>query len=102
MDSHLIVPQKWLHFSIYVGTIATALLNFIEPGDTYGLIAATLFTFAALFTIAYSAVIFVYRGSKLRSRSAEGWYYDKYGPTVLSFVLVSALLTNVVLRLSEL
>ena len=94
--------QKWLHFSIYIGTIATVLLNFIEPGDTHGLIATAMFTFAALLTIAYSAIIFIYRGLRLRTRSAEGWYYDKYGPTVLSLVLVSALVTNVVLRLSEL
>lgn len=96
-----IVPQKWLHFSVYVGTIATALLNFVEPGDTHGLVAAAMFTFAALLTIAYSAVIFVHRGLKLRTRSAEGWYYDKYGPTIFSFILISALLANVVLRLSE-
>jgi len=92
---------KWLHFSIYIGTIATALLNFIEPGDTHGLIAAEMFTFAALLAIAYSAVVFVHRSLRLRTRSAEGWYYDKYGPTILSLVLISALLTNVVLRLSE-
>ncbi|KAF9648672.1 SPX-domain-containing protein [Thelephora ganbajun] len=100
--NRLIVPQKWLHFSIYIGTIATALLNFVEPGDTHGLVAAAMFTLAALITIAYSAIIFVYREMRLRTRSAEGWYYDKYGPTVLSFVLISALLTNIVLRLSEL
>ena len=98
----LIAPQKWLHFAIYIGTIATALLNFVKPGDTNGLIAAAMFTFAALLTIAYSAVIFVYRGLRLRTRSAEGWYYDKYGPTVLALVLATALLTNVVLRMSEL
>lgn len=101
-DSNLILPQKWLHFAIYIGTIATALLNFVEPGDTNGLIATAMFTFAALLTIAYSAVVFVHRGMRLRTRSAEGLYYDKYGPTILSLVLVSALLTNVVLRLSEL
>ena len=61
-----------------------------------------MFTFAALLTIAYSAIIFVYRGLRLRTRSAEGWYYDKFGPTILSFALISALLTNVVLRLCEL
>ena len=94
--------QKWLHFSIYIGTIATALLNFVEPGDTNGLVSATMFTLAALVTIAYSAIVFVHREHRLRTRSAEGWYYDKYGPTILSFLLISALLTNVVLRLSEL
>jgi hypothetical protein len=94
--------QKWLHFSIYIGGIATALLNFIKPGDTNGLIAASMFTFSALVAIAYSAVIFVYRSLRLRTRSAEGLYYDKYGPTVLCLILVTALATNVVLRLSDL
>jgi hypothetical protein len=93
---------KWLHFSVYVGTIATTLLNFIEPGDTYGLVAAGMFTFAALLSIAYSAIVFIYRSFRLRTRSAEGLYYDKYGPSVLCFVLFGALITNVVLRLSEL
>ena len=102
MDVRLTVPQKWLHFAIYIGTIATALLNFIEPGDTNGLIATAMFTFAALFAIAYSAAVFVHRSMRLRTRSAEGWYYDKYGPTALSLALVAALLTNVILRLSEL
>ena len=101
-DGLLIVPQKWLHFAIYIGTIATALLNFIEPGDTNGLIATAMFTFAALLAIAYSAAVFVHRSMRLRTRSAEGWYYDKYGPTILSVMLVSALVTNVALRLSEL
>lgn len=92
---------KWLHFAVYIGTIATALLNFIQPGDTNGLIAATMFTLAALLTIAYSTFVFVHRELRLRTRSAEGLYYDKYGPTVLSFALIAALLTNVILRLSE-
>lgn len=93
--------QKWLHFSIYIGTIATTLLNFIEPGDTHGLIAAAMFTFAALLTIAYSTIVFVYRSLKLRTRSADGLYYDKWGPSLLCIVLVAALATNVVLRLME-
>ena len=99
---YLIAPQKWLHFSIYIGTIATALLNFIEPGDTNGLIATAMFTFAALLAIAYSTAVFIHRSMRLRTRSAEGWYYDKYGPTGLSLVLATALVTNVALRLSEL
>lgn len=93
---------KWLHFAIYIGTIATALLNFTKPGDTHGLVAATMFTLAALLTIAYSTAVFVHRELRMRTRSAEGWYYDKYGPSILSFALIAALLTNVILRLSEL
>ena len=81
-----------------IGTISTTLLNFIPPEDGVGLIAASLFTLAALLAIAYSGVIFVYRAHSLRKRHAEGLYYDKYGPTVLCFVLGVALLTNVILR----
>jgi len=93
---------KWLHFAIYIGTIATTLLNFIPPDDSTGLLSAWLFTLAALVAIAYSAVIFVYRALQLRKRRAEGMYYDKYGPTILSFFLISALATNIGLRLREL
>ncbi|KZT73075.1 SPX-domain-containing protein [Daedalea quercina L-15889] len=92
---------KWLHFAIYIGTIATTLLNFVPPGDKVGLISAGLFTLAALVAIAYSAVIFVYRALKLRWRRAEGLYYDKYGPTILSMFLIGALGANIVLRLRE-
>ncbi|EPT01373.1 hypothetical protein FOMPIDRAFT_124628 [Fomitopsis schrenkii] len=92
---------KWLQFAIYIGTIATTLLNFVPPGDKVGLISAGLFTLAALVAIAYSAVIFVYRALKLRRRDAEGLYYDKYGPTILSVFLIGALGGNIVLRLRE-
>ncbi|KAF8656227.1 hypothetical protein AX16_002663 [Volvariella volvacea WC 439] len=92
---------KWLNTAVFVGSIATTLLNFIPPEDTRGLISAALFTFAALCAIAYSGGIFVYRATKIRQRSAEGLYYDKYGPTVLCFVLFLALATNIGLRASE-
>ncbi|PCH42319.1 SPX-domain-containing protein [Wolfiporia cocos MD-104 SS10] len=92
---------KWLHFAIYIGTIATALLNFIPPDDMVGLISAGLFTLTALVAIAYSAVIFVYRALHLRKHRADGMYYDKYGPTVLSIFLLGALGTNIILRLRE-
>lgn len=81
--------------------IATALLNYVSPDDPRGLISATIFTFAALLAIAYSAVLFVFRSFRLRARRADGLYYDKYGPTVLCLVLLGAIGTNVGLRLAE-
>ncbi|KAH9003194.1 SPX-domain-containing protein [Lactarius hatsudake] len=92
---------KWLHLAIYVASIATTLLNFIPPDDERGLLCASLFTFTALLAIVYSAGIFVYRAIHLRQRRSEGIYYDKYGPTILCAVLLAALGTNLVLRLSE-
>ncbi|KAJ7261757.1 VTC domain-containing protein [Mycena haematopus] len=92
---------KWLNNAVFIGTIATTLLNFTSPEDQRGLISASLFTFAALLAIAYSAVIFVYRTYRLRARRAEGLYYDKYGPTLLCLALFGALATNIGLRVSE-
>ena len=101
LSSLFLISQSWLHFAIYIGTIATTLLNFIPPDDERGLFIAALFTFAALLSIVYSAVIFVYRTQHLRKRRAEGVYYDKYGPTILSVVLLATLVANLALRLSE-
>ncbi|KAK0469749.1 VTC domain-containing protein [Desarmillaria tabescens] len=92
---------KWLNMSVFIGTIATTLLNFTSPDDSRGLISAALFTFCALLAIAYSAGIFLYRALSLRQRRAEGLYYDKYGPTILCFVLFSAMASNIGLRVSE-
>ncbi|KAI0288826.1 SPX-domain-containing protein [Russula brevipes] len=92
---------SWLHFAIYIGTIATTLLNFLKPEDERGLLCAAMFTFAALLAIVYSASIFVYRALHLRKHRAEGVYYDKYGPTILCAVLLIAIVTNLVSRLSE-
>ncbi|KAL4066941.1 SPX-domain-containing protein [Scleroderma citrinum] len=92
---------KWLHFAILIGTIATTLLNFVPPEDTRGLISAALFTLAALLAIAYAAIVFLYRATRLRARSAEGLYYDKYGPTILCLVLFMAMATNIGMRMAE-
>ncbi|KAJ7455230.1 VTC domain-containing protein [Mycena galericulata] len=92
---------KWLNNAVFIGTIATTLLNFTSPEDSRGLISAALFTLAALLAIAYSAMIFVYRAYQLRAHRADGLYYDKYGPTLLCLVLFLALATNIGLRVSE-
>lgn len=90
-----------MNTAVFIGTIATTLLNFIPADDPRGLISAAFFTFAALLAIAYSVGIFVYRSYGLRERHAESLYYDKYGPTILCFILFLALATNVGLRVSE-
>ena len=90
-----------MNISVFIATIATTLLNFTPPEDTRGLLSATFFTFAALLAIAYSVGIFIYRSYRLRERRASGLYYDKYGPTILCFVLFAALATNIGLRVSD-
>lgn len=92
---------KWLNTAVVIGSIATTLLNFVPPEDTRGLISAALFTFASLLAIAYSGGIYVFRTLKIRQRSADGLYYDKYGPTALCVVLFLALATNISMRAIE-
>ncbi|KIJ51444.1 hypothetical protein M422DRAFT_26858 [Sphaerobolus stellatus SS14] len=92
---------RWLQFSVVIGSIATVLLNFTKPDDTRGLVSATIFTVAALTSIAYSCGIFVYRAYRLRHRYADGVYYDKFGPTALVVILFAALATNIFLRWTE-
>jgi hypothetical protein len=99
--AHYYLPKKWLNIAVFIGTIATTLLNFTSPEDSRGLISAALFTFTALLAIAYSAGIFLFRTYRLRARRAEGLYYDKYGPTLLCLALFGALATNIGLRVSE-
>ena len=74
----------------------------MPPDDTAGLISAWCFTGVALVAILYSAVVFVYRAYRLRARRAEGMYFDMYGPTILSLLLVGALAANIGLRMREL
>ncbi|KAL0953247.1 hypothetical protein HGRIS_004500 [Hohenbuehelia grisea] len=92
---------KWLNIAVFIGTIATTLLNFVPPGDSRGLISAAAFTLAALIAIAYAGVVFVYRAIRIRQRRAEGLYYDRFGPTMLCGVLLAAVATNVGLRVAE-
>ncbi|KAF6759887.1 VTC domain-containing protein [Ephemerocybe angulata] len=92
---------KWLNNAVFIGTIATTLLNFVPANDQKGLISAAFFTLCSLLSIAYSAGIFLYRSKMLRERSAEGLYYDKWGPTILCLVFFLAMAVNVGLRFSE-
>ncbi|RSH91073.1 vacuolar transporter chaperone [Saitozyma podzolica] len=47
---------KWSHFAVLLGGVSIALLNFIHPDDTVGLISASCFTLTALLAIVYSGV----------------------------------------------
>lgn len=87
---------KWLHFGVLIGTVATGLLNFSEPGDRTGLICAGAFVIAALMAIAYSAAMFQHRVESLRARSSDALYYDPWGPSVLCLALAAATVINFV------
>ncbi|CAE6443403.1 unnamed protein product [Rhizoctonia solani] len=92
---------KWLQFAVMIGTVATTLLNFSKPGDNVAFYSAICFTIASLLAIAYAGVIFVIRALKLRTREVSEWYYDRYGPTVLSLVLLASIAANLGMRIAE-
>lgn len=79
-----------------LGTVATTLLNFTNPGDTTALICAGAFVAVSLLALAYAAGIFVHRALKLRKRDADALYYDPYGPTILSIAVMAAMIVNLV------
>lgn len=93
-------PQ-WMHFAVLLSGVAIALINFIGPDDTVGIVAASCFTFTALLATAYSGGMFAYRVLRIRDRRAID-YHDKYGPTILTVVLIASVLINLILRLRQL
>ncbi|KAI6817435.1 SPX-domain-containing protein [Hortaea werneckii] len=76
----------WLEFSIILGSIAATLLNF---GDTISLASAWAFTVVAVVALFYSLGLYLWRVSAIKSRRAVD-YHDKWGPSVLCFLLLIA------------
>jgi uncharacterized membrane protein YidH (DUF202 family) len=86
---------SWMEFSITIGAIAATLLNF---GDRISVYSAIAFTIVASLAISYSLVLYLWRVDKTRKRRAVV-YHDKWGPTILCFILFAAVSVNVGLRL---
>ncbi|KIV80222.1 hypothetical protein PV11_07738 [Exophiala sideris] len=90
---------SWLEFSIIIGSIAAALLNF---GDNVSLASAWAFTFVACAALLYSVVIYWLRVQMIRKRRATvSRYYDKYGTTGLCIGLFIATAITFIFRIKE-
>ncbi|KAK4937105.1 vacuolar transporter chaperone [Elasticomyces elasticus] len=90
---------SWLEFSIIIGSIAAALLNF---GDNVSLASAWAFTFVACAALVYSVVIYWLRVQMIRKRRATvSRYYDKYGTTGLCIGLFIATAITFIFRIKE-
>ncbi|WFD31789.1 vacuolar transporter chaperone [Malassezia sp. CBS 17886] len=92
---------KWLEFSVLLASIATGLLNFQTKTDRAGLVTSVLFTLVALFAVAYSGILYVWRALKIRERSASNVYSDPFGPSFLCAAILLATLVNFGLRYLE-
>ncbi|OJD14131.1 hypothetical protein AJ78_05506 [Emergomyces pasteurianus Ep9510] len=91
---------SWLEFSIILGSIAAALLNFGH--DTVTLASSWAFTTLACLSLVYSLLLYMWRVDKIRKRrDVKHVYHEKWGPTVLCMGLFVAVCVNFGLRLRE-
>ncbi|EHA57328.1 vacuolar transporter chaperone 4 [Pyricularia oryzae 70-15] len=84
----------WLEYSIYVGMIATTLLNFGDKPNSMAFVVAGAFTIVAILCLIYSVAIYLYRSRAIRTRRASAKYYDKLGPSALCVTLFLAVALN--------
>lgn len=82
-----------LEFSVYIGTIATTLLNFGTKPTRISFIVSGVFTLVAIAALSYSVGTYVYRSRSIRARKAAK-FYDYWGPTCLCGALVVAVALN--------
>ncbi|KAG0207031.1 vacuolar transporter chaperone [Mortierella sp. GBA30] len=81
---------SWLQFTVMLGGLSLGLLNF---GDKVSRVSAGLFTFVALSFMVYALVTYHWRAYKIRNREL-GPFDDRIGPTLLCFILLTAIVTN--------
>ncbi|TVY23741.1 Vacuolar transporter chaperone [Lachnellula hyalina] len=87
---------SWLSLGVVIAALAIGMLNF---GDKPAFISAFLFTLAAVLTMIYALVTFHWRARSIRQRGQAG-FDDKLGPTLLTLVILIAMIVNFVLRFS--
>jgi len=88
---------SWLSIGVVIGALAIGMLNF---GDRPAFISAFLFTLAAVLTMVYALVTFHWRAKSIRLRGQSG-FDDKLGPTLLTIVILVAMVVNFVLRFTS-
>lgn len=84
---------SWLEFSIYIGMIAIALLNFGPKPTAIHFLASAAFGLVAIFTLMYSVFVYLYRVNAMRNRK-NARYFDRVGPTVLCVAMFVAVGLN--------
>ncbi|CEJ00270.1 hypothetical protein RMCBS344292_14331 [Rhizopus microsporus] len=88
---------SWLQFSAFLLTMSLALINF---GDHVSRTSGGIFIMVAVILAGYALLRFQYRAWQIRFRSSSR-FDDMYGPAIICFVFVLALLANFGLRVSQ-
>lgn len=89
---------SWLEFSIYIGMIAVALLNFGSKPTRMHFFASGVFGLVAIWALLYSVFVYLYRVKAMRDRRSAR-YFDRLGPTVLCAAVFLAVVLNLVFEL---
>ncbi|KAI9469109.1 MAG: VTC domain-containing protein [Benjaminiella poitrasii] len=88
---------SWLQFSALLLAVSIGLINF---GDHISRGSGAFFILVAMTLAAYAQLRFQYRSWQIRFRG-ESRFDDMYGPAILCFVLILALIINLGLRVQQ-
>ncbi|KAJ2900498.1 hypothetical protein MKZ38_002403 [Zalerion maritima] len=79
----------WLEWSIYIGSIATLLLNFGTRPTKASFVASGAFTLLAVLSLLYSVLTYLRRSRAIRERRVIK-YHDRWGPTALAVAMFAS------------
>ena len=80
-----------LEWSIYIGSIATVLLNFGSQPTAISFAVSGAFTLLAIFALFYAMFTYMYRSQAIRERRVIK-YHDRWGPSFLSALLFASVI----------
>lgn len=85
---------SWLHFSIFIGGIGTAMMGL---GDHRAVMSGIIFIAVSIMFALYALYLFFWRAGMIRLRD-PGPYDDLYGPAVLVAVFLAAMVLSIVFK----
>ncbi|KAI8996854.1 negative regulator of cdc42p [Pilobolus umbonatus] len=88
---------SWLSCTGLIGALAVGLLNF---SDSVGTVSAIVFTGVSTVFMVYALYSYYQRADRIK-RKDEGDYSDKYGPLVLTSLIIIAVLVNFYIRTKD-
>lgn len=88
---------SWIHFSIFLGGISTALVGF---GNRNAKISGYLFAFISILFTLYALYLYQWRAERIRQRD-PGPYDDRIGPNAVVIIFVMAMIANIAFTASS-
>lgn len=86
---------SWLHFSIFIGGIGTAMLGL---GDHRAMYSGIVFIITSVIFALYALYLYLWRAGMIREKN-PGPYDDLYGPIALVFVFLLAMMLSMIFKL---